>query len=78
MIFMPKMLYFLIFPLASLDISMLNDFTVEPLKTSFAWWRDICYRFTAYVLDIFYTLQHVFKYSCVLFMFVLLLIYHAK
>ena len=23
---------------------MLNDFTVEPLKTSFAQWRDICYR----------------------------------
>jgi len=26
----------------------------------------------------FSTLQHVFKYPCVLFMFVLLLIYHAK
>jgi len=35
---------------------MLNDFVVEPLKTSFAKWRDICYRFTAYVLDIFLTL----------------------
>jgi len=57
---------------------MLNAFTVEPLKTSFAWWRDICYRFTAYKLDIFCTLQHVFKYSCVLFMLVLLFIYHAK
>jgi len=32
---------------------MLNDFMVEPLETSFAQWRDICYRFTAYVLDIF-------------------------
>jgi len=57
---------------------MLNDFTVEPLKTLFALWRDICYCFTAYVLAIFCTLQHVFKYSCVLFMFVLLFIYHAK
>jgi len=31
-----------------------------------------------YVPEIFCTLQHVFKYPCVLFMFVLLLIYHAK
>jgi len=30
------------------------------------------------VLKMFCTLQHVFKYPCVLFMFVLLLIYHAK
>jgi len=55
---------------------MFNDFTVEPLKTSFAEWRNICYHFTAYVLDIFCTLQHVFKYSCVLFMIVLLFISH--
>jgi len=31
-----------------------------------------------YVLEIFCTLPHVFNYPCVLFMFVLLLIYHAK
>ena len=37
---------------------MLNEFMAEPLKTSFALWRDIkfCCRFTAHVLDIFCTL----------------------
>jgi len=59
---------------------MLNEFTFEPLKRRLP--SDVtlkfCYRFTAYVLDIFCTSQHVFKYSCVLFMFVLLFIYHAK
>jgi len=59
---------------------MLNDFTVEPLKRRLP--SDVTfvycsYRFTAYVLDIYCTLQYVFKYSCVLFMFVLLY-YHAK
>ena len=35
-------------------------------------------RMTVCVLEIICTLQHVFKYPYVLFMFVLLLIYHAK
>ena len=39
--------------------------------------RDIWWRFTVYVLEIFCTLQYVFWYPYVLFMFVLLL-YRAK
>ena len=61
----------------NITVNSKNDFTVEPLKTSFAWLRVICYRFAAYVLDIsvrynMYLIFHVFYF------FVLFLIYRAK
>ena len=58
---------------------MLNDFYGWTLKNVVCLkWHDIGYCVMAYVLGIFCTLQHVFKYPCVLFMLVLLFMYHAK